>query len=139
VAVLGGTLLANRLARPLHELTNISASIARGERPTIPNGSGGIEVETLASAMRVMQSAVAKREDELRLLAEAGESLSASLDYADTVQRAARVAVPGFADWCVVDVLENGVIARAAVATADPSREATARELRERFPPSQPA
>ena len=132
------TFIATRLARPLLELSDVASAIARGERPAIPRSTGGIEVERLSAAMRTMQGAVARREDELRLLAAAGESLSSSLDYSDSLRRASRVAVPAFADWCVVDVMESGSLSRAAVATADPSLEGLARELHERFPPSQP-
>jgi signal transduction histidine kinase len=139
-AALIATLIAARLGRPLLELSEVASGIARGERPMIPRSEGGgVEVERLAAAMRTMQGAVARREDELRLLAAAGESLSSSLDHADSLRRASRVAVPGFADWCVVDVMEGGVLARAAVATADPALEGLARELRDRFPPSQPS
>jgi signal transduction histidine kinase len=134
------TFIATRLARPLLDLSEVASGIARGERPMIPRlEGGGFEVERLAAAMRTMQGAVARREDELRLLAAAGESLGSSLDYADSLRRASRVAVPGFADWCVIDVMEGGVLARAAVATADPALEDLARELHERFPPSQPS
>lgn len=139
VAALIASLIANRLSRPLRELSRAASGIARGDRPIIPEPSGGVEVEQLSAAMRTMQSAVAKREDELRLLASSAESLSGTLEYTETLQRAARVAIPGFADWVVVDVLESGVIARAEVATADPAREAKAQELRRKFPPSQPA
>ncbi len=137
VAALIATFIANRLSRPLRDLSLVASAIARGDRPIIPGPTGGVEVEQLSAAMRAMQGAVAKREDELRLLAVSGESLTASLDYSDTLRRAARVGIPDFADWCVVDILEGGVIARAAVATADPAHEAMAQELRARFPPSQ--
>jgi signal transduction histidine kinase len=138
-AALVATFIAARLARPILELSDAASAIARGERPTIPETAGGVEVQSLASAIRAMQGAVAKREDELRLLASSGESLSASLDYEDSLRRASRVAVPGFADWCVIDVMEGGQLTRAAVATADPSRERLAQELHDRVPPSQPA
>ena len=138
VAAFIATLLANRLALPLRELSHIASSIARGERPVIPATSGGIEVEQLSAAMRAMQEAVAKREDEMRLLAASGELLSGSLDYEEVLGRAARVAIPDFADWVVVDILDGDRIARGAVAVADPAREDRARRLRERYPPSQP-
>jgi signal transduction histidine kinase/HAMP domain-containing protein len=138
VAAFIATLLANRLALPLRELSTVASSIARGERPVIPAASGGIEVEQLSAAMRTMQAAVAKREDEMRLLAAAGELLSGSLDYEEVLQRAARVAIPVFADWVVVDIVEDGRISRAAVAVADPARAERARRLRDRYPPSQP-
>jgi signal transduction histidine kinase len=139
VAAIIASLIANRLSRPLRDLSRVASGIARGDRPVIPQASGGAEVEQLSAAMRTMQSAVAKREDELRLLASSAESLSGTLDYGETLRSAARVPIPGFADWVVVDVLEGGVIARAEVATADPAREANAQELRRKFPPSQPA
>jgi signal transduction histidine kinase len=139
VAALIASLIANRLSRPLRELSRVASAIARGERPLIPGPSGGAEVEQLSAAMRTMQSAVARREDELRLLASSAESLSGTLEYGETLRRAAHVPIPDFADWVVVDVLEGGVIARAEVATADPARDTKARELRRRFPPSQPA
>src|SRR5215204_5971509 len=43
-------------------------------------------------------------EEAQRFLAEAGESLSSSLDYRATLARVARLAVPYLADWCVVDI-----------------------------------
>jgi PAS domain S-box-containing protein len=75
-------------------------------------------------------------EEVLRFLAEAGEVLSSSLDYRDTLSRVARLAVPGLADWCAVDVLaEDGTLERLAVAHQDPEKVALAHELRRRYPP----
>ena len=51
-----------------------------------------------------------------RLLAEASRVLATSLDYAQTLQQVARLAVPQIADWCLVDVLdESGRIHRVTV------------------------
>src|SRR6476469_7281743 len=44
----------------------------------------------------------------LRFIADAGEVLSSSLDYAQTLKRVARLAVPDFADWCAVYILGVG-------------------------------
>jgi PAS domain S-box-containing protein len=75
-------------------------------------------------------------EEALRFLAEAGEVLSSSLDYRDTLSRVARLAVPGLADWCAVDVLaEDGTLERLAVAHQDPEKVALAHELRRHYPP----
>jgi PAS domain S-box-containing protein len=72
----------------------------------------------------------------LRLVAEAGALLSASLDPEGTVQRVAQLVVPHFADWCAVDVLDaDGSITPIAVVHADPGKLAIARELRTRYPP----
>jgi signal transduction histidine kinase len=143
-ALLLGTLLAaalivayvaNRLARPLRELSRSAAAIGRGDRPIIPQLTGGAEVEQLSSAMRSMQAAVAHREDDLRLLATASERLTGSLEYTETLRTAADVAVPDFADWCVVDIVEAGRITRAAVAHADPAKQPLAQRLHETYPP----
>jgi GAF domain-containing protein len=69
------------------------------------------------------------------LLAEATGILSSSLDYADTLQRVAEVAVGGLADWCAVDLpAADGRITPVAVAHADPAKVALGREFRERHP-----
>lgn len=127
--------VANRLARPLRELSRSAVAIGRGDRPIIPQLAGGAEVEQLSAAMRTMQAAVAHREDDLRLLATSSERLTESLEYTETLRTAADVAVPDFADWCVVDMVEGGRIARAAVAHADPARQPLAQRLHETFPP----
>jgi serine phosphatase RsbU (regulator of sigma subunit) len=41
----------------------------------------------------------------LRFIADAGAVLSSSLDYEQTLQRVARLAVPELADWCAVYIL----------------------------------
>jgi signal transduction histidine kinase len=135
VAALLAAYVANRLARPLRQLSRSAVAIGRGERPVIPLVTGGAEVEQLSAAMRTMQMAVAHREDDLRLLASSSERLTESLDYTDTIRTAAEVAVPDFADWCVVDMVEAGRIARAAVAHADPAKQALAQRLHELYPP----
>jgi PAS domain S-box-containing protein len=68
-------------------------------------------------------------------LAEASSVLASSLDYKATLAAVARLAVPGMADWCVVDVLDpQGKLQRLAVAHADPARLAMVEQLQERYP-----
>src|SRR5262249_47215340 len=56
-----------------------------------------------------------------RFLAEASELLSASLDYAATLETLARLAVPTLADICIVDVLhDDAPPERVTVSFADP-------------------
>jgi signal transduction histidine kinase len=53
----------------------------------------------------------------LSFLAEAGTTLSSSLDYESTLRAVARLVVPHLADWCAVDMTDaNGQLARIAVA-----------------------
>src|SRR5918911_1488614 len=77
-----------------------------------------------------------KNEETQRFLAEAGASLSSSLDYRSTLNRMAHLAVPYLADWCAVDIVEeDGSLERLAMAHQDPEKIALARELEERYPP----
>src|SRR5690606_23604989 len=41
-------------------------------------------------------------------LARAVEELASSLDYTTTLRKVAELAVPTIADWCAVDIVENG-------------------------------
>jgi GAF domain-containing protein/anti-sigma regulatory factor (Ser/Thr protein kinase) len=70
-----------------------------------------------------------------RLLAQASDVLASSLDYEQTLQRVAEVAVPALADWCVVDLPgRGGLLTPVAIAHANPEKVALARELRSRYP-----
>ncbi|WP_157592290.1 SpoIIE family protein phosphatase [Solirubrobacter soli] len=75
-------------------------------------------------------------EQRQRFLAQAGQLLASSLDYEQTLQRVAQLAVPWLADWCAVDLpAADGTIEQVALAHADPDKLAEARELRRRYPP----
>jgi len=71
-----------------------------------------------------------------RFLAEASRVLAHSLDYESTLATIARLAVPGVADWCAVDLAGDapGQLDRVAVAHVDPDKVAMARELAARYP-----
>jgi serine phosphatase RsbU (regulator of sigma subunit)/PAS domain-containing protein len=76
-----------------------------------------------------------RRELSQRLLAEASRVLASSLNYEETLQRVAEVAVPALADWCGVDVPgPGGEIQPVGVAHVDPDLVALARRLRSRYP-----
>ena len=86
-----------------------------------------------ASEAETRDEAVAHRQ---RFLAEASRLLSESIDYAATLKTVARLAVPGIADWCVVDLIQDdGEMARVAIEHRDPSRLALAHTLQAHFPP----
>jgi PAS domain S-box-containing protein len=76
-----------------------------------------------------------EREEAQHFLTEASRVLASSLDYEETLRRVARLAVPRVADWCAIDMWEDGGIRRLAVAHADPAKAPLAQELGERYPP----
>ena len=74
--------------------------------------------------------------DDQRFVAEASELLASSLDYETTLSNLATLAVPRFADWCTIDMVdERGAIQRLTVAHVDPEKVRWARELAEQYPP----
>jgi PAS domain S-box-containing protein len=101
-----------------------------------------------------------RSESTMRLLANAGKALAASLDYDSTLNRlvyaishrarelaasldydltlnsVAGLVVPGMADWCAIDLAtEEGLLRPVAVVHSDPAKVELARDMRRRFPP----
>jgi PAS domain S-box-containing protein len=74
--------------------------------------------------------------EDQRFVAEASELLASSLEYERTLANVAALAVPQFADWCTIDMLEpDGSLSRLAIAHVDPEKIQLADELAEKFPP----
>jgi PAS domain S-box-containing protein len=69
------------------------------------------------------------------LLAAAGTTLSASLDYEATLEGITSLVVPDLADWCLLDILEEDGSVNQLAAHTDPAKEDLLRELsaHERF------
>jgi GAF domain-containing protein len=91
---------------------------------------------------RVIASAeAAERADQLAYLADASAELASSLDYRRTLSNVASLIAPGLADWCAVDIVDNGTLTTLAVAHADPEKVAWAWELQRQYPadPDAPA
>ncbi|GAB2868127.1 hypothetical protein GCM10027277_41650 [Pseudoduganella ginsengisoli] len=75
-------------------------------------------------------------EQKLRFLAKASAELAELVEREETLVRIARLAVPDFADWCTVDLVDGeGALKRVAVAHVDPQKVDLARRLHERYPP----
>jgi PAS domain S-box-containing protein len=112
-------------------------------------GEGAFETEwTLAlvrdedgaaeAAVVIARDVTAQRrlEVEQRFLQEVSRQLMGSLEYDQTLDSLARLAVPFFCDWCIVDLEGDGDgLRRVAVAHADPACREPAEQLRQRFPP----
>ena len=93
-------------------------------------------------AVNVIEDVTEAKNAELRqrFLAEAGAVLAGSLDYEETLDRVAHLAVPDLADWCMVDVVDERLgLRRVALAHADPGALALAERLRGMHPPLLPA
>jgi PAS domain S-box-containing protein len=101
-------------------------------------------VDTLADlaalAIETAESyeALEREKTHSQLLAEASAILSSSLDYEKTLASMARIAVPGIADWCAIDVQEDDhSIRRLAVQHADPAKVRFVLEMGDRYPPDE--
>ncbi len=95
--------------------------------PVIDTESGRIEyaVNVFENITEVKRAQLAEG-----FMAEASRVLASSMDYAETLRRVARLAVPRLADWCGVDVVnDRGEIERVAVHHADPAKVAMAERL----------
>ena len=77
-----------------------------------------------------------RSEQDARFLAEAGAALASLADEGDALREVARLAVPHFADWCAVDLLdEGGSLRRVAIAHVDPIKVELGDDLNRRYPP----
>ena len=89
---------------------------------------------TLFDAEAVARAAAEAASKRLEFLADASAALS-SLDYEKTLQRVARLAVPSFADYVVIDLMEaDGALHRVASAHADPAKEDALRDTARFYP-----
>jgi PAS domain S-box-containing protein len=100
------------------------ASISRLETP-----AGQIYTVVLRDVTERKRS-----EDTQRFLADSSAVLARSLDYRTTLAGLARVALPHLADWCVIDVLQEGRLVRIEAAHHDPAVDPLVQCLKG-FPP----
>ena len=98
------------------------------------------QVERERARLLVLEQAAREEADvahrRLAFLAEAGTLVSATLDYAATLETVARLAVPILADWCFVDLVEeDGWFERVAAAHKDEAHSVLAAGLQRRYAP----
>lgn len=75
--------------------------------------------------------------EQLRLLSDASELLVSSLDTEITIEAITNMLVPGFADYCLIDLVQpDGGLEQAALRHNDPERELVLRQIRDRYPPT---
>ena len=79
------------------------------------------EGDSLRTEARTAAAEAAHRQKRLDLLARASVVLTASMERGAALRRAAQLVVDGFADWCVLDLVdEKGTASRAVVARGRP-------------------
>ena len=75
-------------------------------------------------------------EEQRALIIAAGDELSRTLDYRESLKRVAELVTERAADWCRIHIVEtDGAITEVALAHRDPAQITYARELQERYPP----
>jgi PAS domain S-box-containing protein len=92
---------------------------------------------TVLMAINVFEDITEHKESELRarFLADAATVLASSLDYATTLQQVADLAIPAFADGCIVELADaDGHLIPVAMAHRDREKVGLMRELREQNP-----
>ena len=96
-------------------------------RAMVTRATSGVVKAQLLGELRRTEGAQA-------FLADAGKQFAESLDYETTLAKIARLAVPAMADWCAVDLVNEGAIQRVALAHRDPDHEHHVRELERGHP-----
>jgi signal transduction histidine kinase len=93
----------------------------------------GQELEARRAA-EAAQARAEAAEQRAVLLAEAGALLAESLEYEKVLPRVAELLARSLADWCQIDLVEDGRIHRAAGAHADPARIPLLEQLVQQHP-----
>jgi signal transduction histidine kinase len=121
-------------------------SIVSARRERLYDAADVILAEDLAgrAGLAIANADLYERERKARgaaeTLARAGAVLSASLDYAATLQNLTNLVCPALGDWCTIAMVQpEGHIANVAVAHADPVKRKWALELISRYPIDQAA
>ena len=99
------------------------------------------QVEDFLRTARTLLEEAERAARDQQLIMKVGVELGASLEYETTVQNVARLVVEGFADWCLVDIVDRqGRVRDVAVAHRDSEKERLARSLVQKLPqlPSAP-
>jgi PAS domain S-box-containing protein len=92
-----------------------------------PVFAGNGKVEAIAIASRDIHARKAA-EAHLQLLSKVG-MLAETTEYEGVLTGVARLSIPELADWCIIDVVEDGHLRRGKVAHRDPAQAAVAEEI----------
>jgi PAS domain S-box-containing protein len=145
VALGTALLLGRRISTPISMLARSAEAIQRGE-PVEIKTSGVKEISELHSAVLTAGKATrewaAEREravieKRLRRLAEVSATLTESIDFEKTLTRLVELMVPDYADWCSIDLLQEGsnICRRVAVRTSRKDKQGIAEEFYRDYAP----
>ena len=102
---------------------------AAPEEPSFPAGTEALEPPRRPERRRPERRAL--------FLAQISRTLNETLDYEQTLDTVARLAMPELGAWCIVDLLEpDGSIRRLEIIHPDPLAQKLARELLQHYPPN---
>ncbi|WP_375773929.1 ATP-binding protein [Archangium gephyra] len=114
----------------------------KGPHRRAPARAGRDELDEVSSAINGMRESLRQELEERQrseasnaFLAEAGEVLLASLDLEQVLPRVAALCVGSLADWCAIDLVEDGEVRRVGGAHRDAAKRPLLGELQRRFPP----
>ncbi|MEP7056796.1 MAG: ATP-binding protein [Caldimonas sp.] len=153
LGIFAAWLVARSIARPIDRLRESALALGRGEAPSRVR-AGLIEIEAASDALvtaahqreraaaereglldaeRAARAAAEQAQHRLELLAGAGALLSRSLEERTTLESIASVVVPGIADCCRIDLLDQlGLLQRKLTHHVDAERGRAIAELVER-------
>jgi serine phosphatase RsbU (regulator of sigma subunit) len=77
---------------------------------------------------------LAAANERLAFIADASIVLSGTLDYEATLDAIPKLMVPRLADWCSVQLMDDGALRLVAMTHVDPERAAVGREILRRYP-----
>lgn len=139
--------------RKMEELESIMKKVGNGENvnqlETVRVTKSGNEISISLNVSSILNdegsiigaSAIArditeqkKTEEMNRFLLNASKILAESLDYDKTLSNVAKLAVRSIADWCSIELLENGSMKRVTVQHIDPEKREFAKKLQKEYP-----
>jgi signal transduction histidine kinase len=119
--------------RTKHRFTSLETRVASGLGNLAAAALGTAELYARETELR--QNAEAEKK-KAQFLARAGQVLSSSLNYEETLATVVDLAVPVFADWASIDIFkENDQLYRVALKHVDPAKIALGHEFRRKYPP----
>jgi PAS domain S-box-containing protein len=97
------------------------------EHHVIPLHGPDGKIEAIATASRDIH-ARKKAQARLQLLSKLG-ALAETMEYERVLEAVAHLSIPELADWCIMDIFENGELRHATVAHRDPTKADLANEV----------